>query len=67
VLEALEAGDDRLDGQRHVGAGVAIGNGVDVEAVDDLLMSAQDVPIALEHPADIGRLQRRGRRHGQRC
>ena len=36
----------RLEGQRHVGPGVAVGHGVDVEAVDELLVGTQRVPVA---------------------
>ena len=34
----------RLHGEGHVGAGVAVGDRVDVEAVDQLLVGAQPVP-----------------------
>ena len=67
LAESLDGADHRLDRERHVRARVAIGHGVDVEAVHHLLVIPQDVPVGGEHPSDIGRLQRRGRRHGQRC
>ena len=37
-LEGVELFGDRFEGQRHVGAGVAVGHRVDVEAVDDILV-----------------------------
>ena len=47
--------DDRLQGERHVRAGVAVGHGVDVEAVQFFLMVAQRVAVRGDHPAQISR------------
>ena len=43
-FEALQLGHDRVQGEGHVRAGVAVGHGVDIEPVDDLLVGPQDVP-----------------------
>ena len=45
TIEVIESRHHRFDGQRHVGAGVSIGNWIDVEAVDHFLVVPQDVPI----------------------
>ena len=42
--EALELGRDRVEGEGHVGAGVAVGHGVDVQPVDDFLVGPQARP-----------------------
>ena len=42
-----------LEGERHVRAGVAVRDRVDVEPVDDLLVRAQRVPVRVDHLAQL--------------
>jgi hypothetical protein len=44
-VDGPELGHDRLEGERHVGAGVAVGHRVDVEAVDVRLVGPQRVAV----------------------
>ena len=44
-----ELPDHRLEGERHVGAGVTVGDRVDVEPVDLLLVGAQGVPVGRDN------------------
>ena len=53
----------RLEGERHVGAGVAVGNRVHVEPVQLLLVRAHGVAEAQEGLAQIRGPQARQRRH----
>ncbi len=62
---AVELGGHRLEGEGHVRAGVAVGHGVDVEAVDELLMAAQAVPEGADDAAEPGRIQGVEGDHGQ--
>ena len=55
--------DDRLEGQRHVRAGVAVGHRVDVQPVQRLLVDAERVPEAGDDPADVGRAELVESRH----
>ena len=55
--------DHRLEGQRHVRAGVAVGHRVDVEPVQRLLVDAERVPEAGDDPADVGRAELLESRH----
>ena len=45
--------DHRLQGQRHVGPGVAVGHGVDVEAVDRLLVGGRASRYAVDHGREV--------------
>ena len=47
--------DDRFERERHVGAGVAVGHRVDVEAVQLFLVVAQHVAVRGDHAAQISR------------
>src|SRR4051794_3796177 len=51
---AVELGAHRLEGQGHVRARVAVGHGVDVEAVDRVLMGPEDVAIAAHDGTQFG-------------
>ena len=53
VVDVLELGDDRADGERHVGAGIAVGNGVDVELVDGVLVGRERFAVADEYGAEV--------------
>ena len=58
VLEPVEAGQlghHRLQGQRHVRAGVAVGHRVDVQGVERLLVEPQDVPVGRHRRREVGR------------
>ena len=67
VVERLNRRDDRLDRQRHVGPGIAIRDGIDVQSVHHILVASQDVSIGAQDLADVHGRQRRRRAHGQRC
>jgi hypothetical protein len=56
-----------LQRQRHVGAGIAVGHGIDVQAVDVDLMPAQRIPKAAHHRAQVVCAQRRQGGHGKGC
>ena len=62
-LRGRELGAHRLQRQRHVGAGVAVRNGVDVEPVQLFLVRAQRVAVAQHRPAQIGSRQAGEGRH----
>ena len=47
--------DDGFERERHVGAGVAVGHRVDVEAVQLFLVVAQHVAVGGDHAAQISR------------
>ena len=64
---ALELGHHGLEGQGHVGAGVAVGHRVDIQAVDVPLVRAQRVTEAAHHGAQIVRAQGRQGGHGKGC
>jgi hypothetical protein len=64
---AVQLGDHGFQGQGHVGAGVAVGHRVDVEAVDVHLVRAQGVPVALHHGTQLGGAQGRPGGHGRGC
>ena len=49
-----ELGADRLERERHVGAGVAVGHRVDVEPVQLLLVRADGVAEAEQRLAEVG-------------
>ena len=49
--------DDRLQGEGHVGAGVAVGHRVDVEPVDGLLVGREGVAVGLHHRSQVGGAQ----------
>ena len=55
LVEAVEARHHRLDGQGHVGSGVAVGYRVHVEAVHDVLVAAQHIAIGGENEPYIAR------------
>ena len=54
---------DGLDRERHVRAGVAVGDRVDVEAVERLLVDPERIPEAGDDPADVGRAELVESRH----
>jgi len=41
VAQRSEFGGDGLDGERHIGPGIAVGHRIDVQAIDDILMGSQ--------------------------
>ena len=45
IADSIEGAHNRVDGEAHVGAGVAVGDGVDVQAVDGVLMGSERVPV----------------------
>ena len=45
VVEIVEFFGYRLERQRHVGTGIAVGNRVDIQPVDDLLMASEEVAV----------------------
>ena len=55
VGRAVELADHRLERERHVGAGVAVGHRVDVEAVQLVLVGAQRVAVGRHDPPQVGR------------
>ena len=50
-------GGDRLQGEGHVGAGVAVGHRVDIEPVDELLVAPQAVPEGADDTAELRCIQ----------
>jgi large subunit ribosomal protein L28 len=56
--------DDRFEGERHVGAGVAVGHRVHVERVEFVLMGAERVPVGRHDPSQVPRRQLLQDRHG---
>ena len=48
-----ELGHHRLQRQRHVGPGVAVGDRIDVQPVDRLLMGPQGVPVGHHHRSQV--------------
>ena len=62
-VEGIELGDDRLNRQGHVRAGVAVGHGIDIEAVDDLLVRAQKLAKRAYCGSQLAGGQRRRRGH----
>ena len=61
---AVELPDHRLEGERHVGAGVAVGHGVDVEAVQLVLVGAECVAIGGDDATQVGGTERLEDAHG---
>ena len=51
--DAVELGDHGLEGQGHVGAGVAVGHRIDVQAVDVGLVEPEGVAVAPHHGAQV--------------
>ena len=66
-VDALELADHGLEGQGHVGAGVAVGHRVDVQAVDVALVQPEGVPVAPHHGAQVVGAQGRRGGHGRGC
>ena len=64
IVGALELGANRFEGERHVGAGVAIGDGVDVERVDHFLVTKKQVTERCNDSSDFLRAKSLGHRHG---
>ena len=60
-VEGVELGDDGLEGEGHVGAGVAVGHRVDVQAVDVGLVEPEGISVAPHDRAQVVR-RRQGRR-----
>ncbi len=57
----------RTDGEGHVGAGVAVGDRIDVEPVDRLAVAGEGVPVALDdrpHGGGVESIERRRHRAG---
>ena len=63
---ALELGDHRLEGQGHVGAGVTVGDGVDVETVDRVLVRPQEVAEGGDRRPQVVSAEELAGRHGGR-
>ena len=57
VGDAVEALDDRLHGERHVGSGVAVRDWIDVEVVDHLTVVGEPSVEADDHAAQGGRVE----------
>ncbi len=58
ALEARDAGElghHRLQGQRHVGARVAVGHRVDVQGVERLLVESKHMPVGRHRRREVGR------------
>ena len=66
-LDALELADHGLEGQGHVRARVPVGHRVDVQAVDDVLVQPERVPVAPHHGAQVVGAERRRGGHGRGC
>ena len=60
TLDRVELAHHGLEGERHVGARVAVGHGVDVQAVDVRLVEAERISVARHHGAQLARAQRHG-------
>ena len=54
----------RLHGQQHVGAGVAIGHGENVERVDDIVVRVEPTQAGVEQLAKRSAIERVNRRTG---
>ena len=57
VGDAVEALDDRLHGQRHVGPGVSVRDRIDVEVVDHLAVVGQASVETDDGAAQGGRVE----------
>ncbi len=66
-LDALELADHGLEGEGHVGAGVAVRHRVDVQSVDVALVQPEGVPVAPHHRAQVVGAQGRRGGHGRGC
>ena len=69
-IGAIELGHNRSQGEGHVGSGVAIGHGIDVQPVDGLSVSGQGIGVSPdERPEVIGGQagSDRHRRRDYRC
>jgi hypothetical protein len=65
VTGRLQLGHHRVERERHVGARVAVGHGVDVEPVDRLLVGLQRVPEGHGCRPKVGGAQARKGGHGR--
>ena len=64
IFGTFEFGAYRLKGQRHVRAGVAVGNGVHIERVDHFLMTKKQVAEGRNDRLNFSRAKSLGHRHG---
>ena len=55
VGQGAQFGGDRLDGERHIGPGVAVGHRVDVQAIDDVLMGTQQIRVGGDRRTQFAR------------
>jgi hypothetical protein len=56
-----QLGRDRFEGERHVGAGVTVGDGIDVEPVQLFLVHAQRISEPKHRTLEVSRSQARQR------
>ena len=54
ALELGQLGHHRLHGEGHVGPRVPVGDGIDVQPVDGVLVEAQDMAVGGQGPRHVG-------------
>ena len=62
--EGAEFGRDRFDREGHIGPGVTVGDRIDIEAIDDILVGTQQFRVRTNRRTQFacGQRQRRGHR-----
>ena len=54
---------DRLDGEGHIGPGIAVGDGIDVQAIDDVAIGVQEIAVGGDRRSQAPGRQRQRRAH----